>query len=47
MEAKIDANIRATHYLVDHLRDPSSTVASCQSIEAPVSIRPNADECVC
>jgi hypothetical protein len=34
----LDANIRATHYLVDHLRDPSSTVAYCQSIEAPVSI---------
>ena len=34
----MDANIRATHYLVDHLRDPSSTVASCQSIETPVSI---------
>jgi hypothetical protein len=34
----LDANIRATHYLVDHLRDPSGTVAYCQSIEAPVSI---------
>jgi hypothetical protein len=34
----LDANIRATHYLVDHLRNPSGTVASCQSIEAPVSI---------
>jgi hypothetical protein len=35
---RLDANIRATHYLVDHLRDPSGTVAYCQSIEAPVSI---------
>jgi hypothetical protein len=34
----LEANIRATHYLVDHLRDPSSIVASSQSIEAPVSI---------
>jgi hypothetical protein len=34
----LDANIRATHYLVDHLRDPSGTIAYCQSIEAPVSI---------
>jgi hypothetical protein len=34
----LDANIRATHYLVDHLRDPSSIVTSSQSIEAPVSI---------
>jgi hypothetical protein len=34
----LDANIRATHYLVDHLRDPSGTVAYCQSIEAPVRI---------
>jgi hypothetical protein len=34
----LDANIRATHYLVDHLRDPSSIVASSRSIEAPVSI---------
>jgi hypothetical protein len=35
---RLDANIRATHYLVDHLRDPSSTVPYCESIEAPVSI---------
>jgi hypothetical protein len=34
----LDTNIRATDYLVDHLRDPSGTVAYCQSIEAPVSI---------
>jgi hypothetical protein len=34
----LDANIGATRYLVDHLRDPSSTVPYCQSIEAPVSI---------
>jgi hypothetical protein len=34
----LDANIRATHYLVDHLRDPSGIVDSSQSIEAPVSI---------
>jgi hypothetical protein len=34
----LDANIRATHYLVDHLEDPSGIVASSQSIEAPVSI---------
>jgi hypothetical protein len=36
---RLDANIRANHYLVDHLRDPSGTVAYCQSIEAPVSIQ--------
>jgi hypothetical protein len=35
---RLDANIGATHYLVDHLRDPSGTVPYCQSIEAPVSI---------
>jgi hypothetical protein len=35
---RLDANIRATRYLVDHLRDPSGTVPYCQSIEAPVSI---------
>jgi hypothetical protein len=34
----LDANIRATDYLVDHLRDPSSIVASSWSIEAPLSI---------
>jgi hypothetical protein len=34
----LDANIRATHYLVDHLRDPSKSVDYCQSIEAPVGI---------
>jgi hypothetical protein len=33
-----DANIRATDYLVDHLRDPSGIVASSWSIEAPLSI---------
>jgi hypothetical protein len=35
---RLDANIRATHYLVDHLRDPSGTVDYCRSIEAPLSI---------
>jgi hypothetical protein len=35
---RLDPNIRATHYLVDHLRDPSGIVASSRSIEAPVSI---------
>jgi hypothetical protein len=35
---RLDANIRVTHYLVDHLRDPSGTVDYCQSIEAPLSI---------
>jgi hypothetical protein len=35
---RLDANIRATHYLVDHLRDPSGIIASSQSIEAPLSI---------
>jgi hypothetical protein len=35
---RLDANIRATHYLVDHLRDPLGIVASSRSIEAPVSI---------
>jgi hypothetical protein len=35
---RLDAYIGATRYLVDHLRDPSSTVSYCQSIEAPVSI---------
>jgi hypothetical protein len=34
----LDANIRATDYLVDHLRDPSGIVTSSRSIEAPVSI---------
>jgi hypothetical protein len=34
----LDANKRATDYLVNHLRDPSSTVAFSQAIEAPVSI---------
>jgi hypothetical protein len=29
---RLDANIRATHYLVDHLRDPSGTVAYCQIV---------------
>jgi hypothetical protein len=38
MEAKIDANKRATDYLVNHLRDPSSTVAFSPAIEAPVGI---------
>jgi hypothetical protein len=35
---RLDANIRATDYLVDHLRDPSGIVASSRSIEAPLSI---------
>jgi hypothetical protein len=34
----LDANIRATHYLVDHLRDPFGIVDSCQPIEGPVGI---------
>jgi hypothetical protein len=34
----LDANIRGTHYLVDHLRDPSGTIDYCQSIEASLSI---------
>jgi hypothetical protein len=34
----LDANKRATDYLVNHLRDPSGTVAFSQAIEAPVSI---------
>jgi hypothetical protein len=34
----LDANIRATDYLVNHLRDPSGIVTSSRSIEAPVSI---------
>jgi hypothetical protein len=34
----LDANKRATDYLVNHLRDPSGTVASSQAIEAPVNI---------
>jgi hypothetical protein len=34
----LDANIRGTHYLVDHLRDPSGTIDYCRSIEAPLSI---------
>jgi hypothetical protein len=37
-KGRLDTNIRATHYLVDHLRDPSGIVTSSQSIEAPVSI---------
>ena len=35
---RLDANIRATHYLVDHLRDPFGIVDSCQPIEGPVGI---------
>jgi hypothetical protein len=35
---RLDANIRGTHYLVDHLRDPSGTIDYCQSIEASLSI---------
>jgi hypothetical protein len=35
---RLDANIRATHYLVDHLRNPSGIVTSSRSVEAPVSI---------
>jgi hypothetical protein len=37
-QRRLDANIRATHYLVDHLRDPFGIVDSCQLIEGPVSI---------
>jgi hypothetical protein len=33
---RLDANIRATDYLVNHLRDPSGTVTSSQAIEAPL-----------
>jgi hypothetical protein len=35
---RLDANIRATHYLVDHLRDPFGIVDSCRPIEGPVGI---------
>jgi hypothetical protein len=35
---RLDANTRATDYLVNHLRDPFGTVAFSQAIEAPVSI---------
>jgi hypothetical protein len=35
---RLDVNKRATDYLVNHLRDPSGTVAFSQAIEAPVSI---------
>jgi hypothetical protein len=35
---RLDTNIRATHYLVDHLRDPSGIVTSSWSIEALVRI---------
>jgi hypothetical protein len=34
----LDANTRATDYLVDHLRDPLDTVTFSQAIEAPVCI---------
>jgi hypothetical protein len=34
----LDANSRATDYLVDHLRDPLPSVAFSQAIEAPVHI---------
>jgi hypothetical protein len=34
----LDANKRATDYSVNHLRDPSGTVAFSRAIEAPVSI---------
>jgi hypothetical protein len=34
----LDANKRATDYLVDHLRDPLDTVNFSQAIEAPVCI---------
>jgi hypothetical protein len=33
---RLDANIRATDYLVNHLRDPSGTVTSSRAIEAPL-----------
>jgi hypothetical protein len=35
---RLDANTRATDYLVDHLRDPSGTVTFSQAKKAPVSI---------
>jgi hypothetical protein len=35
---RLDTNIRATDYLVDHLMDPSGIVIFSQSIEAPVKI---------
>ena len=35
---RLDANIRATDYLVDHLRDPSGIVPFSRSIEGPVEI---------
>jgi hypothetical protein len=35
---RLDANIRGTHFLVDHLRDPSGTIDYCRSIEASLSI---------
>jgi hypothetical protein len=35
---RLDANKRATDYLVNHLRDPSGTVAFSRAIEAPESI---------
>ncbi len=35
---RLDANIRATRYLVDHLRDPSGIVLFSRSIEGPVEI---------
>jgi hypothetical protein len=34
----LDANTRATDYLVDHLRDPSDTVIFSQAREAPLCI---------
>jgi hypothetical protein len=34
----LDANLRATDYLVNHLRDPSDTITFSQAIEAPVRI---------
>jgi hypothetical protein len=35
---RLDANIRATRYLVDHARDPFGVVDSCRPIEGPVGI---------
>ena len=34
----LDTNLRATDYLVNHLRDPSDTITFSQAIEAPVRI---------
>jgi hypothetical protein len=38
MEVKIGRKEKGHWFLVNHLRDPSGTVASSQAIEAPVNI---------